>query len=35
MTPGLPLEPSKTHRGENFLVASMLIAAKHRSVILA
>ena len=35
MTPGLPLEPSKTHRDENFPVASTLIAPKHRSVILA
>ena len=35
MTPELPPEPSKTHRGENFPVASMLIAAKHRGVILA
>jgi hydroxysqualene synthase len=35
MTPGLPLEPSKTYRDENFPVASMLIAPKHRSVILA
>ena len=35
MTPDLPPEPSKTHRGENFPVASMLIAAKHRGVILA
>lgn len=35
MTQDLPLEPSKTHRGENFPVASLLIAPKHRSVILA
>jgi hydroxysqualene synthase len=35
MTLDLPLEPSKTHRGENFPVASLLIAPKHRSVILA
>ena len=35
MTPDLPLEPSKTHRGENFPVASMLIAPRHRAVILA
>ena len=35
MMPDLPPEPSKTHRGENFPVASMLIAAKHRGVILA
>lgn len=35
MTPDLPPEPTKTHRGENFPVASMLIAAKHRGVILA
>jgi hydroxysqualene synthase len=35
MTPELPFEPSKTHRGENFPVASLLIAPKHRGVILA
>jgi squalene synthase HpnC len=35
MTPNLPLEPSKTHRGENFPVTSMLIAPKHRAAILA
>ena len=35
MTPGLPMKPSKTHRGENFPVASMLIAPKHRAAILA
>jgi hydroxysqualene synthase len=35
MTADLPLEPSKTHRDENFPVASMLIAPKHRSVVLA
>jgi squalene synthase HpnC len=35
MTPELPIEPSKTHRGENFPVASLLIAPKHRGVILA
>jgi len=35
MTLDLPLEPSKTHRGENFPVASLLIAPKHRSVILS
>jgi hydroxysqualene synthase len=35
MTPDLPPKPSKTHRGENFPVASFLIAPRHRSVILA
>ncbi len=35
MTMGLPDQPSKTHRGENFPVASMLIAQKHRAIILA
>jgi squalene synthase HpnC len=35
MTPEWPPEPSKTHRGENFPVASFLIAPHHRSVILA
>jgi phytoene/squalene synthetase len=33
--PHLPHEPSKTHKGENLPVSSMLIAPKHRSVILA
>jgi hypothetical protein len=35
MTPGLPMNPSKTHRQENFPVASVLIAPKHRATILA
>ncbi|MGQ0444520.1 MAG: squalene synthase HpnC [Beijerinckiaceae bacterium] len=35
MTPDLPIKQSKTHRGENFPVASMLIAPKHRATILA
>jgi hydroxysqualene synthase len=35
MTLDLPPEPSKTHKGENFPVASMLIAPRHRAVILA
>lgn len=35
MTIVLPLTPSKTHRGENFPVASLLIAPAHRPVILA
>jgi hydroxysqualene synthase len=35
MMPGLPLEASKTHRGENFPVASHLIAPRHRAAILA
>ena len=35
MTPGLPMKPSKTHLGENFPVASVLIAPKHRATILA
>ena len=33
--PGLPITPSKTHRQENFPVASMLIAPQHRATILA
>ncbi len=33
--PGLPITPSKTHRQENFPVASMLIAPRHRATILA
>ncbi|HUB63944.1 MAG TPA: squalene synthase HpnC [Methylocella sp.] len=35
MTLDVPLEPTKTHRGENFPVASRLIAPRHRPVILA
>src|ERR1700730_8444246 len=35
MTQGLPMKPSKTHRGENFPVASVLIAPRHRATILA
>jgi squalene synthase HpnC len=35
MTPGLPIKPSKTHGQENFPVASVLIAPKHRATILA
>jgi hydroxysqualene synthase len=35
MTADLPPQPTKTHRGENFPVASLLIAPRHRSVILA
>ncbi|MGH6838244.1 MAG: squalene synthase HpnC [Methylocella sp.] len=35
MIPDLPTKPSKTHRQENFPVASMLIAPKHRATILA
>ena len=35
MTPGLPMNPSKTHAQENFPVASVLIAPKHRATILA
>ena len=35
MTPDFLDEPTKTHRGENFPVASLLIAPRHRSVILA
>ena len=35
MTPGLPMNPSKTHAQENFPVASVLIAPKHRAAILA
>ncbi len=31
----LPVKPTKTHRGENFPVASLLIAPKHRATILA
>jgi squalene synthase HpnC len=35
MIPDLPTKPSKTHRQENFPVASRLIAPKHRATILA
>ncbi|MGH6795247.1 MAG: squalene synthase HpnC [Methylocella sp.] len=35
MTQGLPVNPSKTHWQENFPVASVLIAPKHRATILA
>jgi hydroxysqualene synthase len=35
MTPDLAVKPSKIHRGENFPVASVLIAPKHRATILA
>ncbi|HTV32550.1 MAG TPA: squalene synthase HpnC [Methylocella sp.] len=35
MTRGLPLEPTRTHRDENFPVASLLIPPRHRAVILA
>lgn len=35
MTPDFVEEPTKTHRGENFPVASFLIAPRHRTVILA
>ncbi|MGH6830150.1 MAG: squalene/phytoene synthase family protein, partial [Methylocella sp.] len=35
MTPGLPMKPSKTHGQENFPVASVFIAPKHRATILA
>jgi squalene synthase HpnC len=35
MTAGLDLAPTKTHRDENFPVASQLIAAQHRPIILA
>ena len=35
MIPDLPMNPSKTHRQENFPVASVLIASKHRAPILA
>jgi Squalene/phytoene synthase len=35
MTPDVLDEPTKTHRGENFPVASLFIAPRHRSVILA
>jgi phytoene/squalene synthetase len=35
MIPDLPTKPSKTHRQENFPVASMLVAPKHRATILA
>jgi hydroxysqualene synthase len=35
MKAGLPIKPTKTHKGENFPVASLLIAPKHRAAILA
>ncbi len=35
MTSSSPIKPSKTHRQENFPVASMLIAPRHRATILA
>ncbi|HXW70128.1 MAG TPA: squalene synthase HpnC [Methylocella sp.] len=35
MTLDLPPAPSKTHQGENFPVASFIIAKRHRPVILA
>src|SRR6202047_5519888 len=35
MTPALPMKPSKTRRGENFPVASVLIAPRHRATIFA
>ncbi len=35
MTDNLELAATKTHRDENFPVASGLIAAKHRPIILA
>jgi squalene synthase HpnC len=35
MTIDLPLTPTRTHRSENFPVASLLIAPKHRATILA
>ncbi|MGH6853530.1 MAG: squalene/phytoene synthase family protein, partial [Methylocella sp.] len=35
MTQGLPVQPSKTRRQENFPVASALIAPQHRATILA
>ncbi|MCI0467632.1 MAG: squalene synthase HpnC [Beijerinckiaceae bacterium] len=35
MTQVLTVKPTKTHRGENFPVASLLIAPKHRGTILA
>ncbi|MGO9134998.1 MAG: squalene synthase HpnC [Methylovirgula sp.] len=35
MTADLDLTPTKTHRDENFPVASQLIAAQHRPIILA
>ena len=35
MKAGLPVKPTKTHKGENFPVASLLIAPKHRAAILA
>jgi hydroxysqualene synthase len=35
MKAGMPVKPTKTHKGENFPVASLLIAPKHRAAILA
>jgi len=35
MTPDVLDKPTKSHRGENFPVGSLLIAPRHRSVILA
>ncbi|HET6374994.1 MAG TPA: squalene synthase HpnC, partial [Methylocella sp.] len=35
MTQAFSVAPTKTHRGENFPVASLLIAPRHRPVILA
>jgi hydroxysqualene synthase len=35
MMPGMAMKPSKTHGQENFPVASVLIAPKHRATILA
>jgi hydroxysqualene synthase len=35
MIADLPVTPTKTHKGENFPVASLLIAPKHRGAILA
>jgi hydroxysqualene synthase len=35
MKAGLPVKPTKTHKEENFPVASLLIAPKHRAAILA
>lgn len=35
MTTDLPATPSKTHKSENFPVASLFIAPRHRSAILA
>ncbi|MCL2453354.1 MAG: squalene/phytoene synthase family protein, partial [Alphaproteobacteria bacterium] len=35
MTLDLPQKPTRTHREENFPVASLLLAPEHRAVILA